>query len=319
VGRRARVAGLTGSRDYPGENALRGAVEVGVIEDDVGTFAAEFKCGADQSGRDGLSNRSPGGGRPGEGDLVDARVFDEGCAGDAGTGHDVHDAGRETRIQRQLDEADRGHRRHLGGLDDDRVPGGQCAEQLPLKKAERIVPWSDRCDDSDGNALRPGGVPGHDRSDCFAVEGERIVGAEFRSLRQGGRNQTHLRDRLAVLVHLQSGELGSVVADELSPSSEQLQPRERRRRGPCGERGSRCGHGTVDVSGAGDRNVPPFDVLERVDAAIRLTVGRRDALPVDDHRVVLFRVELGETGGDPLFCNRHRSASLRPGFTLYPM
>jgi hypothetical protein len=63
------------------DEAFDGAVQIGVVEDDVGRLAAEFErqalAGAGGGGADDLADF----GRAGEGDLVDAGVVDDGGAG----------------------------------------------------------------------------------------------------------------------------------------------------------------------------------------------------------------------------------------------
>src|SRR5216117_3448474 len=53
-------------------------------------------------------------------------------------------------VVRDLREIQRGERRELRGLQDDRVPRGQRRCDLPRHHQEREVPWNDLAHDSDG-------------------------------------------------------------------------------------------------------------------------------------------------------------------------
>ena len=105
-------------------------------------------------------------GRPGEGDLVHVGVLDEQLARFPVAGDHVEDARGQTGIVRQLGEREGGERRELGGLEDDRAPGGERGSDFPGDHQQREVPRDDLPDDSRGpvprelrlQQLRPAGV-----------------------------------------------------------------------------------------------------------------------------------------------------------------
>ena len=74
------------------DEALDGAVEIGVLEDDVGRLAAELERQALAGAGGGLADDLADFGRAGEGDLVDIGVIDDRGAGVALAGDDVDDA-----------------------------------------------------------------------------------------------------------------------------------------------------------------------------------------------------------------------------------
>ena len=89
-------------------------------------------------------------GRARERDRVDVGVPADGLAdGRAATGHDVEDARRQTRLGRQLGDAQQAQRRVAGRLDDHGVAGRQGRSELPGGHQGRVVPGDDRADHAD--------------------------------------------------------------------------------------------------------------------------------------------------------------------------
>ena len=131
------------------DEAFDGAVEVGVVEDDVGGFAAEFEGEGLAGACGGLADALADGGGAGEGDLVDVGV-DEGRAGGAVAGDDVEDALGEARLAADLGEEEGGEGGVFGGFEDDGVAGGEGGGDLPGEHQEREVPGDDRAADAQG-------------------------------------------------------------------------------------------------------------------------------------------------------------------------
>ena len=132
------------------DEAFDGGVEIGVVEDDEGRFAAELE--GELLGRvgGGLADDAADFGRAGEGDLVDVGMLDDGCAGLAVAVDDVEHACGQADFVGDLGEGERGERRVLGGLDDDGVAGGERGRDLPGEHQQREVPGDDLADDADG-------------------------------------------------------------------------------------------------------------------------------------------------------------------------
>ena len=80
--------------------------------------------------------------RPGEGDHVDPLVLDEGGAGLVAAGDHVEHAGRQE-LGGHLAQFERGDRRGRGGLEHDRVSGGERRTDLPHRHHQRVVPRRD--------------------------------------------------------------------------------------------------------------------------------------------------------------------------------
>ena len=125
-------------------------VQVGVGEDDVRALAAQLERDALQRVGRGLLDDLGRVDVPGEGDLVDVGMRDQGRAGGlAEAVDDVDDAGREAGFEGQLGDAQGGQRRLLGRLHHDRVAAGQGRAPLPGQHQQREVPGDDLADDAD--------------------------------------------------------------------------------------------------------------------------------------------------------------------------
>src|SRR5690606_5835696 len=125
------------------DDALDGGVEVGVLEPDEGRLAAQLQGELQLAARGLAADDAPHLRRARERDLVEALMGDEGRAGAPVAGHDVEDALGQPDLLRQLGEGQRRQRRELGGLQDDRVPGGEGRRDLPRQHQEREVPGDD--------------------------------------------------------------------------------------------------------------------------------------------------------------------------------
>ena len=83
--------------------AGNGGLEIGVVENDVRRFAAEFERNFLQVARGGVQDQLADFGGTGEGDLVDVRMRGERSAGRfAVAGDDVDDAVRECRLPESI-------------------------------------------------------------------------------------------------------------------------------------------------------------------------------------------------------------------------
>ena len=92
----------------------------------------------------------PTDGRAGEGHHVDVHVAAQRLArGLAEAGQHLQHAVGNAGLRRKLGDAQCGQRRLLGGLQDDRVAGGECGPQLPGGHHQRIVPRHHGGDDAD--------------------------------------------------------------------------------------------------------------------------------------------------------------------------
>jgi hypothetical protein len=95
---RAGDAGLALIVEDGEGGAADGSREEGIVENDVGAFAAQLELNALQIARGGLHDFAAHCGRPGEADLIDAPVFGEILAGGLAVArHDVDDPRRGCR------------------------------------------------------------------------------------------------------------------------------------------------------------------------------------------------------------------------------
>src|SRR5690606_10838820 len=136
--RRARLPRVVGGPR--GRGADRG-VDVRVVENDVGALAAQLERNllqrAGRLARDDLAH----GGRARERDLVDVGMPHQRSARHlAEAGHHVEHARRQADLGADGGELERGERRLLGRLEDDRVTAGQRGGNLPRGHLEREVP-----------------------------------------------------------------------------------------------------------------------------------------------------------------------------------
>ncbi len=268
------------------KRALDRGVEVGVGKDDVRALAAELE-------RDPLERLAALGadlaadrGRAGERDLVDARVVDQRGAGLAVAGEDVEHAGREAGLERELAEAQRGQRRLLGGLEDQRAAGGEGRGDLPDRHQQREVPGHDLSADADRLAQRVDEeVAARDR-DRLALDLGRPAGVVAQVGDRAGDVAAGGGERLAVVERLDLGELVAVCLDQLGERVDHpgaLGGRELSHR-PV-ERGAGGLGGAADVVGAGVGDLADRLAGRRVDRLEGAAVGGVDPLAADQQPV----------------------------------
>ena len=128
----------------PETTPLTASSRFGVVENDVGGFAAQFERDVFDAARGQFVDVLAGAVAAGEGDLGDVGMRDQRLADFvAEAGDDVDDAGRETGFLKQLAERERGDGRIFGWLPHDCVARGQSGRELPGGQQERRVPWRD--------------------------------------------------------------------------------------------------------------------------------------------------------------------------------
>ena len=180
-------------------DALDRLVNRRVVEDDVRGLAPEFQREFLASAGGGFGDRAADSGGPGEGDLVDIRMIDEGRPGVASSGDDVDNAGRQVGLLQDLGEDKRGQRRGFGRLQHDRVAGGERWGDLPGQHHQREVPRDDLGRDTERARVRaePGVVE--------LVSPAGVV--EEPGCDQRNVDVAALLDRFAVVEALRDGEL----------------------------------------------------------------------------------------------------------------
>ena len=125
------------------DDAFDGLIDGCVLKDNVGRFAAEFQCVFFGRAGKALLNHAAHVGGAGKRNLVDARMFNEGCASLASAGHDIDDSGWQVSVADQLGQFQRGQRRRLGRFQHHRVAASQRRRDLPCRHQQREVPRDD--------------------------------------------------------------------------------------------------------------------------------------------------------------------------------
>ena len=197
------------------------AIEVAVGEDHVGAFAAEFECRAFERVCGLFLDDFRGVDVAREGDFVDVRVADDGCAcGFAEAVDHVDDAGRKAGFGGELGHAHRGDRRLLGGLHDDRVAAGEGRAPFHGEHQEREVPGDDLADHADGLAERVGEEVAAD-GDRAALDFVGPAAVVFEEVRDALDVAERVAEDLAAVERFEFRELLGVFLDEFGEFEEE--------------------------------------------------------------------------------------------------
>ena len=246
-------ADLAGVEQRGPGHARHGDVEVGVLGDDEGVFATQLEVQLLHLVGGEARDLAAGLQAAGEGDDTHARIEHERLARLASVaGDDVDDAGRQ--VIEDVGEGQRRERRHLGGLDDDGVAGGERRGDLPGHQQDWIVPRHDRADDAIrllehevelARLARRDDAPARVAPDLGVVAEARggpahLVAVLHQRLAALARQQ--LRQRLGLL-----GQLARHLVQHLGALS-------RPQRAPRREGGAGRAHRRVHVGGAPRRN-----------------------------------------------------------------
>src|SRR5712692_11181247 len=131
---RARAAVLAGVPEHCERRSRRSRLEIRVGEDDVRRLSAQLERDALDRLRGELADPPADDRRPRERDLRDVRMLDQPLADDApGTDDDVQHALRQAGLERDPLELERRQGCQLGGLEHDRVAGGERRRDLPRR------------------------------------------------------------------------------------------------------------------------------------------------------------------------------------------
>ena len=244
-------AALAGGAERRPDDPLDREVEVGVVEDDDRVLAAELEVDVLEVVSGVPHHLHPGLARAGKRDHGHVRVLDEPVA-DRTTAavDDVHDAGRNSSLGEQLDEALTQKRRVGRGLEDDRVPADERRCDLPGGNRDREVPRRDHADDADRLAhahvelvLELGRGRLAEQAPAFAAHVEAHVDC-FLNVASG------LGEHLAHLAGHQLRDLVLLVGEQPAEAEEDLAAARGRDKAPFLVGGLRGVDGLVDVLGA---------------------------------------------------------------------
>ncbi len=233
------------------ERAIHSGFPIGIGEEDVGGFAAEFKRDALEGVRGALDDDFADGGAAGEGDFVHAGMGDEGGAsGFAKAVDDIDNAGWKAGFLEPIGHFERGERGLLGGFEDAGAAGGERGSELPRGHEEGIVPGDDLAGDADRLAQSEAesiGGNGVDVAENFVGE----AGIVFEAGGHVGDIKFGFHDGLAGIAGFEFGEGGGIGANFFGEFVEQAAAVLRGRGGPGAgvEGGAGGGDGGIDIGG----------------------------------------------------------------------
>ena len=142
-------------------------------------------------------------------------------------GDHVEHAGRED-VGRDLGELQRGERRELGRLEDERVAGGQRRAELPRRHVERVVPRGDADGHAERVAAQERGVVLDVVAAGLGLQGAGRAGEEPHVVDGEVELELDDRHRLADVGHLERLELVEVGLDRVGQGEQLLGPLARR-------------------------------------------------------------------------------------------
>ena len=154
--------------------------------------------------------------RPGKGDLVDARMFDDPLPEVARrTGYDIEHAFRNAGFERDFPEFDRRQRRRRRRLQDDRAPGCKRGRDFPAREQERKVPGNDRADHADRLAHGIRQICRQRRRHGFAVVLRCGASVKFEAVDDRAELAFGGADGLPVVANFRLRQLFGALADKL--------------------------------------------------------------------------------------------------------
>ncbi|CAM5504566.1 hypothetical protein SFUMM280S_08997 [Streptomyces fumanus] len=230
-----------------------GGFQVGVGEDDVGALAAQFQGDALEPGGAAGQDVLADGGGPGEDDLRHVRVVDQGPSGDrAVAGQHLEEVLGQARVEGEVGEAERGERGGLGGLEQDRVAGGEGGGGAPGGDRHGEVPGGDHADHAQRFEDRHVQAAGH--RDLPAGEPLHSPGRVVEQVADVARLPAGVAEGVPGLGDLQEGQFLQVLVDGGGEPAQQPGTVAGRQGGPARLRADGAGDGGVDVGGGGGRD-----------------------------------------------------------------
>ena len=230
-----------------------GGLEVGVGEDDVGALAAEFEGDALEERRALGQDLLAHGRRPGEDDLRDAGVLDQGVARDGPVaGQHLEQTLGKSRLQGEFGQPQRGQRGRLGGLEEDGVARRERGGGAPGGDRHREVPGGDDADDAERFEDRDVQAAG-DR-DLAAGQPLHSPGRVVEQVADVAGLPAGVADGVPGLADLQPGQFLEVFVDGGGEAAQQPGAVAGREGGPGGLGRGGAYDGGVDVGGGGGRD-----------------------------------------------------------------
>lgn len=255
VGAFGTVADLSAEDDAGVDDAFDGGVDVGVVEDNRGGFAAEFEGDFGDVGGAGADDFLSGFDAAGERHHVGEGAGDECVAeGFAGAGDDVEDAFGEVGFGDEFGEFEGGVGRVAAGFDDDGAAGEEGGGDFARHYEEGKIPRADAGDNADGLAEEEDVFVGAVALDNFAFVDAGPAGVVVEVV--GGEVDFHLGEGEDFGLFLDEGfgEFDAVFADEGGELFEVVGACRGGEGGPCGLGFFGGGEGFVRVGVVAFRN-----------------------------------------------------------------
>src|SRR5262249_30031849 len=127
-----RGAALAGRAESSPENAFQSEIEIGIVKNDDGVFAAHFQRAGLKAARGGFSHNSAYFAGTGKGDSLDIRMFSDRCSGFwSKTSYHVDYALGQASVSKGFEQVHGGERRIFRWLDHAGVAADQRRQQLP--------------------------------------------------------------------------------------------------------------------------------------------------------------------------------------------
>ena len=288
---RGRGAGLADIAHRPHHSLGYGTGKIGIFQEDIGRFTAQFLHHPLDRGSGCLRHQHPGAGRSGDRDHIDIGMRRQRCADHfAHAADEVKHPRRCSGIVHYLRKQQRAERRHFAGLDHQGAARRDGRGDLGGDLVHRPIPRRDHGAHADWLA--------HDLGRAHA-------GGEFIALQHLGSG-AHMRDgkrdlpaarkrnRRAHFRHHGLRELLRAFFQQRFDPAQQRQPFRHRADRKRGERTPRCGHCQIDIRRRTCRDMAEYLLGRRVDHRDLRGIGAVVPLAVD------VEARVGEQGGHPV-------------------
>ncbi|MDT4842497.1 hypothetical protein FQZ97_764040 [compost metagenome] len=271
---------------------LDSSLDVAVGEDDEGRLAAQLQADVFDVAGGGLHDAAAGGHAAGEGQLVDARVLGQRCAGvRAHTGHHVEHARGQPGLVGDTRQFQGSQRGQFGRFQHHAAAGSQGRGDFPGGHQHGEVPGDDRA----GHAHR---LFAGQRAEALVSQGHGLllvavevlgqIGIEVEAAGGVADIPERLWQRLAVITDLQFGQLLLAVTNTLGNATQHggASGATHLRPGALIEGSPGSAHRQIDVIGGGGGNAGNQLFAARVDGVEGATFDRGYPLAIDVELVV---------------------------------
>lgn len=246
-------AALAGGAEGAPECAIESQVEIGVIEDDLGVFAAHFEGEAFVEAAAGLADEGTCRGGSGERDQADIGVFDQwGADIFAAAVDEVDDVWREAGLEEDFNEKGSRVGDVFGWFEDDGVSANECGEHFPRRDGKGEVEGADEASDADGAAVAHGPFASQLRWDSVTEKLAALSGGVVGGVDPFLDVATGFGERLAHFAGHGVGDVFFSCGEEIADFAKDVAADWGWGVAPIFERVFGAGDGAVDVGGIGE-------------------------------------------------------------------